>query len=372
MLQLQYLNTKLKKNHIEQILSNYNIKYITMKNEIESKINTMIKTFNQDISSFLSNLEEIAEQKQKLKSLEHSQEELESVREQLKNKIHELTKVKREIELLKNENNRLKTDINNNYNRNSSIKKNRVFSPSYRNNNNNYSLNSATYNRTQKKLKETKSFLLKTEHKDNKENLFKSPSNLLKSKTRKKISDLDLDDKIKNIKIKYKTNKNKLSSSLNTEVKTEPNVIKNVKKYSKNSIKKKNNKIFVIKKKDINKNDNLIKNKPKIKIKEMNLKFNSSSNNTFMNTTKEKLSKTTNNSKNKKNDKEAKKINDNSYTKDSALSSSDNESIANLDYTDEEKKYIDDEINEMNDFEEEILSLMEQIKEFKAQNNNLT
>ena len=39
MLQLQYLNTKLQKKHIEQILSNFNIKYTTMKKEIENKIN---------------------------------------------------------------------------------------------------------------------------------------------------------------------------------------------------------------------------------------------------------------------------------------------------------------------------------------------
>ena len=65
MLQLQYLSTKLKKTHIEQILSNYNIKYTTMKKEIENKIEIMIKTFNQDISSYLNNMEEIAEQKQK-------------------------------------------------------------------------------------------------------------------------------------------------------------------------------------------------------------------------------------------------------------------------------------------------------------------
>ena len=41
----------------------------------------MIKVFNQDISVFLNNIEEIAEEKQKLKKLKRNQNELESVRE---------------------------------------------------------------------------------------------------------------------------------------------------------------------------------------------------------------------------------------------------------------------------------------------------
>ena len=149
MLQLQYLNTKLKKTHIEQILSNYNIKYTTMKKEIENKIDIMIKTFNQDISSYLNNMEEIAEQKQKLKSLEYNQAELDTIREQLKDKIHELTKLKREIELLKNENKKLKN--NNIYN----PKRKRDFSPSFTENNFFNSTN-ISFNSTQKKLKVTK------------------------------------------------------------------------------------------------------------------------------------------------------------------------------------------------------------------------
>ena len=70
-MQKQYLNTRLTKNHIDKILYNYNLKYITMKNEIDNKINLMIKAFNQDIYSFLNKFVEIAEQKQKLKAYEH-------------------------------------------------------------------------------------------------------------------------------------------------------------------------------------------------------------------------------------------------------------------------------------------------------------
>ena len=190
MLQLQYLNIKLKKNQIEKILSNYNIKYTTMKKEIDNKIDIMIRTFNEDISSFLINMEEIAEQKQKLKSLEYNQNELESVREQLKEKIHELTKLKRETELLKSENNRLKNLNNKNNN-----KKDRFFSPSFRYNHNKNS-NNGSFNDTKNNINETKSFILKTE---NKKNSFKSP---LIEKSKKKINELILDDNNKKIRIR--------------------------------------------------------------------------------------------------------------------------------------------------------------------------
>ena len=128
MLSLQYLNKRLKKNHIEQILTNYNIKYTTMRKDIENKINIMIKTFTEDISAFLNNMEEIAEQKQQIKNIENNQNELESLKEQLKEKVHEQTQLKREMELLRIENNRLKATPNNISKNNS--KKKLIVSPS--------------------------------------------------------------------------------------------------------------------------------------------------------------------------------------------------------------------------------------------------
>ena len=59
MLQNQYYNSKLSHAHIEKILANYNIKYNTMKNEIDAKFNSMIKLFINDIKAFLENIEEI-------------------------------------------------------------------------------------------------------------------------------------------------------------------------------------------------------------------------------------------------------------------------------------------------------------------------
>ena len=117
-----------------------------MKKEIENKINIMIETVNQDISSFLNNIEEIVEERQKLKTLVYNHNELESVREQLKEKIHELTKLKREFDLLNQENKNLKNEINNN-----NSKKNRAFSPSFKDQKN-LNSNNISLNLTQKKL----------------------------------------------------------------------------------------------------------------------------------------------------------------------------------------------------------------------------
>ena len=385
MLQLQYFNTKLKKTHIEQILSNYNIKYTTMKKEIENKIDIMIKTFNQDISSFLNNMEDIAQQKQKLKSLEYNQAELESIREQLKDKNHELIKLKREIELLQNENKKLKNK--NKYN----TKRKRAFSPSFTENNL-YNSNNISFNSTQKKLKGTKSIIFKNESKVNKEIKFKSPPNSQMTKSRKKITDLILGEKSKKIKIKLKKdNKNNLlDNSINSELKTESNIIKNIKYQNINSNNNKKDKIFVIKKKFLNTNksikENLSKsyfskkNKSKINQKGINLKFTNNNKNRNSKINKKKASKVMSNSENIENIENNKhesiinKKDDKYYEKDNESNSNDCESNSEntLESLNDENDNIDDEIKEMNDIEEEILTIMEQIKEFQNQKNDLT
>ena len=357
MFQMQYLNKKLKRNSIEKILSNYNMKYITMKKEIENKINIMIETVNNDISSFLNNMEEIAEERKKLKTLEYNKNELEFVREQLKEKIHELTKIKREFELLKQENKNLKNEINNN-----KSKRNNVFSPppkdiSYHN------LNYTSLNKTQKKLNETKSFILKTEKNENKKKRFKSPLNFQITKTRKKISDLVLDDKNKNIRIKLKNNKNSLSNSLNKEIKTESN-IKNVKIQN-----NQNDKICVIKKKILNKNNDLCKSytfykgKSKINKNTKNTKLLNKTTRNFNKIDKNIQSNPITNYDNLKNESLIKKPS-NSYEKDNISITEYKESNSNISIDN-----IDDEINEMNDIEDEILSIMDKIKEFKKENS---
>ena len=386
MLQLQYLNTKLQKKHIEQILSNFNIKYTTMKKEIENKINIMIKTFNQDISVFLNNIEEIADEKKKLRKLQRNQNELESVREQLKDKIHEQTKLRREIELLKIENKRLRSGFNSN--RNSK----RLFSPISRNNNYN-SPNNTSLNKTQRGLKVKKSYFYKTEKKES--NRFKSPPNF-ELRNRKKITELTKDEKNKTIKTKlskennYKFHthkKNTLSSGLSIDLKTEPN-IKNFK--SQRSIIKKNNKddAILVKKKNIKKSNTIIKsifnNKLNTNKKENNTKLLNKTTSNFNKIDKKFISKSINETGDKKikNIIETKENEHNSSSSSSSSSSSrrsssisssvsnESKSISTIGNREEEK--IDEEINEMNDMEKEILSLIEDIKDFKNNNSKLT
>jgi hypothetical protein len=340
----------------------------------------MIKTFNLDISSFLSKFVEIAEQKQKLKAFEHNQCELASIREQLKDKIHEVTRLKREIDLLKIENNKLKNECYNRWSCNST--KNQAFSPSSWHKN--YALSSASFNRTQKLLKDEKNCLLKTETKD-KEKRVKSPMYISRSKTSKKLSEYDFEDKIRikkksNSKL-FNSNKNNLSNPIYSEVKTEQSSSKNIKNL-KGAIKKKNNKIVVIKKKDFNKNEdsnknlNLIskKNKPKISTNDTRFKLSNSSRNSLNINNKKKKIQTMNLAKTIKNENEneneLKKCDDNSFSKESEYSSEDNENESNVNSEIKDDKKIDAEINEMNDIEDDILSIMDQINVFANQQNN--
>jgi len=57
MIQNQYLTNNLKKSHIERIVHNYNIKYLTMKNEIYNKLNNLINYILTDILSILEGIQ---------------------------------------------------------------------------------------------------------------------------------------------------------------------------------------------------------------------------------------------------------------------------------------------------------------------------
>ena len=52
MLQMQFYASKLTKSQIERMLSNYKIKYTTLKTDLDAKINGMIQIFLQDILAF--------------------------------------------------------------------------------------------------------------------------------------------------------------------------------------------------------------------------------------------------------------------------------------------------------------------------------
>jgi hypothetical protein len=134
MIQLQYYNKGLTKNQIEQILNNYNLKYTTLTKEINSKLNSLIKTVLNDISPFLENIEEISKKiknlkemdshKRKIELLENKLQEKSQVEHQLQNDIISL---KKEISLLKEKNKNDSTEnlIKDNDNYTSPVKRNK-------------------------------------------------------------------------------------------------------------------------------------------------------------------------------------------------------------------------------------------------------
>ena len=377
MLSLQYLNKRLKKSHIEQILANYNIKYNTMKREIDNKINIMIKTFTQDISDFLNNMEEVAEEKEKLKALAQNQNELEDLREQMKEKIHTQTKLRREIELLRIENNRLKALSSNNTASNSR-KKITALSPRSRDYNylalhtmSNY--HTPNVHSPIKQTKDNKSIISKADKKDKKEykdnNLFRSPQRTETRKIKNKMNYFNFEESNNKKKVelgqqeKSKTLKNILSYS-SSGILTLPNKkninltrnLTNKKKKNNYIFVNKNNKSGIVNKKDQKSGDKLL-------------------NKTISNFNKNKtINKNIVGSQTERNkDKEKENVfNSSSSSSENKYVTNNDENKSKITTEDNEDTMIDEEIREMNDIEDDILSLMDQIKEFKQENSNLT
>ena len=141
MFQSQYLNSRLNNKHINSILDNYKLKYSGIKIEIESKVNEMIKLFLKDVLGFLENVEEIAIKKKKLNNYEKMKNELDSIKSQLKIKTYNEHKTKNELDLLMQENSLLKVKIkslnqkikNLNYNINNSVNERNAKTPFIRN-----------------------------------------------------------------------------------------------------------------------------------------------------------------------------------------------------------------------------------------------
>lgn len=370
MLSIQYLNKRLTKKHIEKILSNYSIKYTTMKKEIENKVNGMIKTFTEDISAFLNNMEEIAEEKEKLKSLTNNQNELETLREEMKAKVHEESELRREIELLKIENDRLKNSTNNTKTINNATSRKKLCSSARENFNSMSNYNSPNIRSPTKKGRNSNSLLLKTDRKDNKKNLdsriFKSPQNTQLKKTTKKILQTKLEKKNTNLlkkNEKSKTNKTVLGYN-SADTRTEPNLnfnsnkgILGKSKQALNNTKKKTTFKLPTKNETLKKNENTKK----------------ILNRTVNNFNKAKEDQTNTNTINKPDSISIKQDSEDSSSESSSYSKSVNKSRSRSRFTsvdlDEENTIIDEEISEMNYFEEEIVSLMEEIKEFKKNNN---
>ena len=110
MLQQQYFNSKLTKNQIDGIMNNFNIKYTTVKNEIDAKLNNLLKLFLNDIQPFLDNLEEISKERKKLKDFEHIQREYNIMSLKLKEKISNEHRLESSIESLQKEITQLKNE----------------------------------------------------------------------------------------------------------------------------------------------------------------------------------------------------------------------------------------------------------------------
>ena len=121
MLQKQYYTYKLSKTQIDHILANYNIKYTTMKTDIESKLANMIQVFLKDIFAFLENIEEIASEKDKLKEFDRMKKELKSASQKLLEKTKNEIKLQSTISSLSKEVASLKEKLNRNSRNTSTI-----------------------------------------------------------------------------------------------------------------------------------------------------------------------------------------------------------------------------------------------------------
>ena len=111
MIQLQYYNKGLTKTQIEHILNNYKLKYTTLTNEINSKLNSLIKTILNDISPFLENIEEISKDIKNLKEMDNHKKKIESLENKLREKSQiehqlqsDIISLKKEISFLKEKN----------------------------------------------------------------------------------------------------------------------------------------------------------------------------------------------------------------------------------------------------------------------------
>ena len=392
MLQLQYFNTKLKNKHINNILDNYKLKYTGLKNELDTKINELIKLFVKDISNFLETTEEIANAKKKLNNYEKMKSELESIRNQLKLKIYNEHKIKNELEVLNQENSILKVKLNslkqklNNlstYNINNNSNKTRSKSPfnskTLRDSNLitpkiNLNLRSS-FNDYKKEISDfRKSYNKSVERKASGENSI-SINKLDLSLTSKFDYSSRVLEKVEKTTSKMKKNNNKkniYSILKRSSIKKGPNPVlnNNNNNNNENSINI-NNSTTIKKKKNIKK---FLKNKEKEKISTIN-----KSNNKLNTNTKYKITSFTpftpytsvlnsNLKKNISNIKEFKELNDTSQD-----NSADITQGINTEYEDFEKKInnaIDEELKQLEQDEEKIKKLLETINNGKSNEIN--
>ena len=215
----QITSLNFNKKLIETILSNYNIKYIKFKSQIDFTLNELIKEFLSDILSFIGNGQDDDLLKIKSKEIELNKNEIELLSKKLKNKEKNEYNLKQEIKYLLNENQSLKNKIKNQKKKaiNSNLYDEKKEKNSFSNNfeKNNISITNKKNKRTHSELNkvhnQTFNGIINKKPKEQKINNYKS----IVSKTEDILNQFQLIDNISNLnKKKDKQNSSNFNSGL--------------------------------------------------------------------------------------------------------------------------------------------------------------
>ena len=204
--------------HIEAILNNYHIKYNKFKNQIDIKLNELIKEFLSDFLLFLGYFQGDNLLKIKTKEIELNKNEIECLLKKLKNKEKNEYNLKQEIKYLLNENQSLKNKIKNQkkkminlntydekkekYSFNNNFEKNNISISNKKNQRTHSDLNKV-HNQSfnginnkkpkEQKINNFKSIVSKTENILNGFQLFDNISNMIKKKDKQNFSNFHSD-----------------------------------------------------------------------------------------------------------------------------------------------------------------------------------
>ena len=394
MLQSQYYNVKLTKSQVDSILQNYQTKYTTEKNKIYAALDNLLKIVISDIHSFYNGMEEISKERKKIKEFENLKREYDILNSKIKEKILNEHKLENDIQSLQNEILFLKNEIKNQPFEKIEMKapttaktkkSNRIFQNKKHVKINSYYLGNNTFNDS------SKNNVLTTNKKLNSSrNIFKSTK---KNTTQKSGKINALSATKRKIENKSKVNNNKISRSpdiigitKNSLINNSNRMDKTIEKIKRYTMNKNNERIRKIQ------NIRFVKNKNKFQseFKRNNRELNNTETNlqeykkkalTIKNAKKESL-KDDDLEKNKtyeyatqilklvdsipRNNKKT----PNNYSEDeeskiksvTSESSSSSDSISE-EINSEEMRNIDDEIKELQEDEDNILLIMNQIKE---------
>lgn len=395
MLQSQYYNVKLTKTQVDSILQNYQTKYTTEKNKIYAALDNLLKIVISDIHSFYNGMEEISKERKKIKEFENLQREYDILNSKIKEKTlnehkleNDIQSLQNEILFLKNENknqtyekiemkapttaktkksnrifqNKKHVKINSEYLGNNTFNdssKNNILTTNKKLNSSRNIFKSKKKNTTQKsgKINALSATKRKIENKSNVNNnkISRSPDIIGKTKNSLINNSNRMDKTIEKIK-RYTMNKN------NERIKKIQNIrfVKNKNKFQ-NEFKRNNRELNNTETnlQEYKKKALTIKNEKKESIKDDDLEKNKTYEYaTHMLKLVESIPRNNKKTPNNYSDDEESKIK--SVTSESSSSSSD--SISE-EINSEEMRNIDDEIKELQEDEDNILLIMNQIKE---------